>query len=110
MPPPEVAAPVPQMPPGGPSAAPLAQPTPNEGARQMGMVSVESAMQLLEQSLSNLGSNTPEGTAVLEALTKLSKHFNRPEAEDLIPAQVLELARTQRQSPIAKMMTEQQPQ
>lgn len=91
----------------------MAQPTPNDGARQMGMVNVESAMQLLEQSLASLGSNTEEGKSVLEALTKLSKHFNRPQSQELIPAQVLELARKQRQSPIAQMMqpgAEQPPQ
>lgn len=82
----------------------MSQPTPNEGARQMGMVNVESAMQMLEQAIAELGSNTEEGKAVLEALTKLSKHFNRPQAAELIPAQVLELARKQRQSPLAAMM------
>lgn len=77
----------------------------------MGMVNVESAMQMLEQSLASLGSNTEEGKAVLEALSKLAKNFNRPKSQDLVPAQVLELARKQRQSPIASMMQQQdQPQ
>ena len=102
-------APNPPMPPGGPVAAPMAQPTPNDGARQMGMVNVESAMQMLEQAIASLGSNTEEGKAVLEALTKLSKHFNRPQAAELVPAQVLELARKQRQSPLASMMDQQAP-
>lgn len=74
----------------------------------MGMVNVESAMQMLEQAVAQLGSNTEEGKVVLEALTKLSKSFNRPQAEELVPAQVIELARKQRQSPIAAMMDQQQ--
>lgn len=97
-------APTPPMPPSGPTAAPMSQPTPNDGERQMGMVNVESAMQMLEQALGTLGSNTEEGKAVLEALTKLSKSFSRPQAAELVPAQVLELARKQRQSPLAAMM------
>ena len=102
-------APNPPMPPGGPAAAPMSQPSPNEGERQMGMVNVESAMQMLEQAIAELGSNTEEGKAVLEALTKLSKHFNRPQAAELVPAQVMELARKQRQSPLGAMMDQPQP-
>lgn len=90
-------------------ASPMAQPSPNDGGRQMGMVNVESAMQMLEQAIAALGSNTEEGKAVLEALTKLSKHFNRPQAAELVPAQVIELARKQRQSPIAAMMEQPAP-
>lgn len=90
-------------------ASPMAQPSPNEGGRQMGMVNVESAMQMLEQAIAELGSNTEEGKAVLEALTKLAKHFNRPQAAELVPAQVIELARKQRQSPISAMMDQPAP-
>ena len=102
-------APNPPMPPSGPAAAPMSQPSPNDGERQMGMVNVESAMQMLEQAIAELGSNTEEGKAVLEALTKLSKHFNRPQAAELVPAQVMELARKQRQSPLGAMMDQPQP-
>lgn len=90
-------------------ASPMAQPSPNEGGRQMGMVNVESAMQMLEQSIAELGSNTEEGKAVLEALTKLSKLFNRPQAAELVPAQILELARKQRSSPLSQVMDQQAP-
>ena len=82
----------------------MLQPSPNDGARQMGFVQVETAMQMLEQALPSLGSNTPEGKACLEALTKLSKAFARQPSQDLVPAQIAEMARAQQQSPIAQMM------
>ncbi len=70
----------------------------------MSAVNVEGAMQMLEQALPGLGSNTPEGQAVLDALSKLSKHFNRGKSKELIPAQLMELARAQKQSPVAGMI------
>ncbi len=82
----------------------MAQPTPNDGAKQMGAVNVEGAMQMLEQALPSVGSNTPEGKSILEALSKLSKHFNRQKNAELVPAQLMELARAQKQSPMAGMM------
>lgn len=82
----------------------MAQPTPNDGARQMGLVQVETAMQMLEQALPSLGSNTPEGDACLKALSALSRAVNRQKSQDLVPAQIAELARAQSQSPIAQMM------
>jgi hypothetical protein len=82
----------------------MAQPTPNDGARQMGLVQVETAMSMLEQALPSLGSNTPEGEAALKALSVLSRAVNRQKSQDLVPAQIAELARTQQQSPLAQMM------
>jgi hypothetical protein len=104
---PQVGAPSPVPPPPGPAGAPMAQPTPNDGARQMGMVQVETAMQMLEKALPVLGSNTPEGQAALKALSTLSSKFQRQQAQELVPAQIAELARSQQQSPLAQLM--QQP-
>ncbi len=101
-------APNPPQPPAGPAGSPMAQPTPNDGARQMGMVQVETAMQMLEKALPVLGSNTPEGKSCLAALSGLSKHFNRQQAQGLVPAQIAEMARAQQQSPIAKLMSQGQ--
>ena len=98
------ASPVPPQVPQGPQGAPMAQPTPNEGKRQMGMVKVEGAMQMLEQALADLGSNTPEGSSVLRAMGTLSKHFNRSKSEGLVPAQIMELAKAQAPSPLAAML------
>jgi hypothetical protein len=82
----------------------MTQPTPNDGSRQMGFVQVETAMQMLEQALPTLGSNTPEGEACLKALQALSRVMNRQKSQDLVPAQIAELARAQQQSPLAQMM------
>ena len=84
--------------------APMAQPSPNDGARQMAMVQVETGMQMLEQALAGLGSNTPEGAAVVKALGTLSSKFTRSKSKELVPAQIAEMARSQSQSPIAQMM------
>lgn len=100
----------PPMPPAGPQGAPMAQPTPNEGARQMAAVQVEAAMQMLEQALPALGSNTEEGAAVLRAMGTLSKSFQRSRSKDLVPAQIAEMARAQKQSPIADLMAGGAPQ
>ncbi len=102
----QAAAPTPPAPPPGPSGSPMAQPSANDGAKQMGAVNVESAMQMLEQALPALSSNSEEGKAVLEALSKLSKHFNRQKSKDLVPAQLMELARAQKQSPMAGMIAD----
>lgn len=75
----------------------------------MGMVQVESAMQMLEQALPSLGSTTPEGAAVLKAMTALAKVFNRPEAQELVPAQIAELARAQAPSAMQQMISGGQP-
>lgn len=82
----------------------MSQPTPNDGARQMGMVNVESAIQMLEQALPTLGSNSPEGAAVLKAMSALSKLFGKPQTQELIPAQLMELVRAQGATPIAQLM------
>lgn len=99
-------APNPAAPPPGPAGAPMQQPTPNDGARQMGMVQVETAMQMLEKALPTLGSNTPEGQAALSALKTLSGKFQRQKSQDLVPAQIAEMARAQQQTPIAQMMAQ----
>lgn len=82
----------------------MAQPSENDGAKQMGMVQVETAMQLLEQALAQIGSTSPEGASVLKAMSALSKHFNRSKSKDLVPAQIAEMARSQQQSPIGQMI------
>lgn len=107
-PPIDTGAAMPPQPPAGPAGAPMSQPTPNDGARQMGMVQVETAMQMLEKALPVLGSNTPEGKAALQALHGLSRAFQRQPSQDLVPAQIAEMARAQQQSPISQLMAQGQ--
>ena len=82
----------------------MSQPSPNDGARQIGMVRVETAQQMLEQALPALGMNTPEHAAVTKALSLLSKHFQRAKSEQLVPAQIAEMARAQGGSPVQQMI------
>lgn len=86
----------------------MAQPSANEGSMQMGRVNVEAGMEMLEQAIPTLGSDTPEGHAVIKALSILAKVFQRQEAQGLVPAQIQELARAQQQSPLMGIMGGQQ--
>ena len=82
----------------------MSQPSRNDGARQIGMVQVETGMQMLERALPQLGMNTPEHAAVLKALAALSKTFARQQSEALVPAQIAEMAKSQQASPMMQMM------
>ena len=90
--------------PSGPTGAPMSQPSPNDGARQIGMVQVETGMQMLERALPALGMNTPEHAAVLKALSALSSAFQRQKSEALVPAQIAEMAKAQQGSPVQQMI------
>jgi hypothetical protein len=81
----------------------MAQPTPNEGAKQKGLASVQAAADTLSMALADLGSMTPEGQAVVSALKALSK-FTSATSNELVPAQLMELFRAQQPSPMTQMM------
>lgn len=82
----------------------MSQPSENDGSRQIGMVQVETGMQMLERALPSLGMNTPEHAAVLKALSALAKAFAREKSEGLVPAQIAMMARAQHASPMAQMI------
>src|SRR5512135_354746 len=92
------APPSPSVPPG-PQAAPMAQPSANRGNAMMGKAQVESAMQILEQALAQLGTSSPEGSAVIKALSALARSFSRPEGKELVPSQIMHMAQAARPSP-----------
>lgn len=82
--------------PGGtqaPAGGPMSTPQPKEGLAQAAMVNVSMVLQLLESSLPAFGSATPEGKAILNALKTLTNQFgkNRPEADKMIPAELMQL-------------------
>ena len=97
--------PSPSVPPG-PQAAPMAQPSPNRGNAQMGKAQVESAMQILEQAIAQLGSSSKEGAAVIRALNTLATHFNRQEGNELVPSQIMQMASAAKPSPLAAMLAQ----
>ena len=99
------APPSPSVPPG-PQAAPMAQPSANRGNAMMGKAQVESAMQILEQALPQLGTSSPEGGAVIRALSALARHFNRPEGKELVPAQIMQMAQAAKPSPMQGMLSQ----
>jgi hypothetical protein len=77
-------------PPGG---SPMSTPQPAQGEKQSAMVNVSIAMDLLEQTLGALGSESEEGQAVLQCLSGLSKKFghSRAKSQELVPAELMQL-------------------
>jgi hypothetical protein len=71
----------------------MSTPQPNEGLKQAARVQVQIARRQLEQALPALGSDTDEGKAVLETLSKLARVFGKTEDKDreLIPAEIASL-------------------
>jgi hypothetical protein len=93
---------------GGPAgAAPMSTPQPAQGDKQSAMVNVSLAMDLLEQTLPSLGSESEEGRTVLNALSSLSKKFghSRPKSQELVPAELMQLMQSLPQA--GGMSTEQ---
>ena len=84
--------------PGGPMAAgpggsPMTTPQSSEGEKQNAMVNVNLAMDLLEQTLGPLGSESEEGQTVVQVLSVLGKKFGhtKKKSQDLIPAELMQL-------------------
>ena len=80
---------------GGAAAggAPMSTPQPAQGDKQSAMVNVSIAMDLLEQTLPALGSESEEGKTILQCLTGLSKKFGhtRSKSNELVPAELMQL-------------------
>lgn len=79
--------------PAGPTGSPMATPQPAEGEKQNAMVNVNLAMDLLEQTLPNLGSESEEGQVVVQVLSVLGKKFGhtKQKSQELIPAELMQL-------------------
>ena len=88
----------------------MSTPQPAQGEKQSAMVNVSIAMDLLEQTLPALGSESEEGKSVLQCLTALSKKFghSRSKSQELVPAELMQLMSQMPQaggmSPSAKAM------
>ena len=93
-----------------PGGSPMSTPQPGAGEKQSAMVNVSIAMDLLEQTLPALGSESEEGQAVLNVLGALSKKFGHTKAksQELVPAELMQLMSSLPQaggmSPEAKAM------
>jgi hypothetical protein len=105
---------------GSPDSAPLSAPmssvVPKEGDNMMAKNQVTIAMQMLEQALLSLGTNTEDGRLVMDVLMKLSKNFHKESNEELMPAQLMSMMQGMPQvgggnpEQMALMKAQQQPQ
>ena len=86
----------------------MAQPSQNRGNAMMGKAQVESAMKILEQALPQLGTGSPEGSAVVKALSALAQKFNRQEGQELVPSEIMHMAQAAKPSPVAQMLAQRQ--
>ena len=59
-------------------------------------INIQMAMDLLEQSLPALGSETPEGQNIMKSLGSLHKMFGKREAKnrELMPAEIMQMMQT----------------
>lgn len=76
-----------------PAAAPFSTPQEKRGLKATAMSNVHIAMTLLEQALPDLGSETPEGQAVLKSLHGLVKIAAHRDNSDLVPAEVMQMVK-----------------
>lgn len=103
----------PPQPGGVPGGAPMSTPQPAQGDKQSAMVNVSLAMDLLEQTLPALGSESEEGQEILKILASLSKKFGatRAKSQEFAPAELMQLMSSLPQaggmSPEAKAMGQQ---
>jgi len=77
----------------GPVSAPMSAPQPKQGEKQNALINVSLAMDLLEQTLPPLGSETEEGQTILSCLKTLSSKFGhtRSKSQELVPAELMQL-------------------
>jgi hypothetical protein len=83
----------PSMPPMG---APMTTPEPKMGNREAAMINISMAMDLLEQSLPALGSESPEGQKVLGAIRGMSSVIGpkKSKTNELQPAEIMQMLQT----------------
>ena len=84
--------------PGGgimpPVSAPMSAPQDNAGEKQTGMSQVQMAMDILERTLPLFGTESEEGSAVIDVLGKLGKQFGgaqRAKSKEMIPSEIMNL-------------------
>lgn len=73
-----------------PVGSPMSNPQQNEGAQAQATISITMALDLLEKALPAFGSESEEGGAIIESITKLTRKFGakRKQSEGMIPAEL----------------------
>jgi hypothetical protein len=76
-----------------PMAAPMSTPEPKMGTREGALINLSMAMDLAEQSLAALGSESPEGQKVLSVLRQLSSILGprKENTKDLQGAEIMQM-------------------
>lgn len=79
-----------------PMASPMSTPEPKMGSKAAANINIQMAMDLLEQSLPALGSESEEGQQIMKSLASLHKMFGKREAKnrELMPAEILQMIQT----------------
>ena len=94
-----------------PMSAPMSTPEPKMGSKEGAMINIGMAMDLLEQSLPALGSESPEGQKALSAIRQLSGLMGsrKNRTNELQQSEILQMLQTLPQaggaSPEAKAMS-----
>ena len=93
--------PQPEMPPSGaetagaPMGSSMVTPQPKKGLEAAARTNVHIAMNMLEQALPHFGSESEEGETILKILTKLASKFGKSDDKELVPAQIMQLMRSE---------------
>lgn len=76
-----------------PMGAPMSTAEPKMGEKETATINVQTAMDLLEQALPKIGSDSEEGRAIMDAVTKLTKIFGKREAKtrELMPTEIMNM-------------------
>jgi hypothetical protein len=76
-----------------PMPSPMSTPEPKAGDREAALINVSMALDLIEQSLPAIGSETPEGASLMSALSKLSSVLGpkKQKTGELQSAEILQL-------------------
>ena len=77
----------------GPMAAPMSTPEPKMGNKEGAMVNLAMALDLIEQAIPSLGSESDEGQKAMAAIRSLSGLLGpkKPRTNELQPAEILQL-------------------
>jgi hypothetical protein len=79
-----------------PMSSPMSTPEPKMGNREAAMINISMAMDLLEQSLPAIGSESPEGQKVLQAIRGMTSIIGPKKAKtnELQPAEIMQMLQT----------------
>ena len=79
-----------------PMASAMSTPEPKLGSKEAAHINIQMALDLMEQSLPALGSESEEGQKIMKALSSLHKVFGKRESKnrELIPAEILQMIQT----------------